>query len=251
MSGLLSDILPFIYSKSDAAKRSIGGLLSDPSLFLQQSAGKIMDDDRAFQSKMAQAFANPKNPMQITDQSAFAGVADNALSNILGLAPVGMIAKTGGATTSLSDAKEFAELVMASQKNLVPKIIQDKGGSVYVTVQKAPLTKTGEIAKNRSLGPVDFKARFADHPQYWGASVSSDPITQNTVKDVFDAFSQKVLGAASTGKLPTKANFSPADGTGRVTDMFVQGKKPSVSGKTMVDDWVTETRPFSVNKNIR
>lgn len=251
MSGLLSDILPFIYSKSDLAKKTIGGLLSDPSLFLQQSAGKLTDDDRAFQLKMGQAFADPSNPFRITDKSAFSGVANNALSNILGVAPVGMIAKTGGATTSLNDAKEFAELVRSTQKNLIPKIIEDKGGSVYVTVQKAPLTKTGEIAKNRSLGPVEFKARFADHPQFWGASVSSDPITQNTVKDVFDAFAQKVTGAASAGRLPAKAHFSPADGTGRVTDAFIQGQKPSVSGKTMVDDWVTESRPFSINRNIR
>lgn len=250
MSGLLSDVLPWIYSNSDLLKKKVGGLLSDPSAYISQSAGVLADASRDQQSLHDSAFSDKSNPFKITDKAAFNKLAETTMNGVLGFAPVGMIAKTTGATSNLADAQEFANLISRSGKEFVPNIIQDKGGSVYVTVQKLPLTKSGEVAKNRRPANVDFKARFADHPQYWGASISSDPITQNTTRDAYEMFANKFLGAPPMQKPPVKAYFDPRDGIGRVVETRLSGKKPSVSGKSIVDDWIVEERKFSINPNI-
>lgn len=247
MSGLLSDVLPWIYGRSNAVKRQIGGLLSDPSAYMAQSAGALTDAARDQQSLNDQAFSNKSNPLQITDKVAFGRLADLALSGVGNFAPVGMISKTTGATTNIADAKEFAELVQKTRKGLLANIIEDRGGSVYVTVSQAPLTKSGEIAKRRNPSPLGFKARFADHPQYYSADVSSDPITQNTVQDVYNAFVKKAIDKnAPQTKPPVDAYFYPGEGFGKLTEAHLRGQKPSWSGKSMVDDWFLEERPFTM-----
>jgi hypothetical protein len=156
----------------------------------------------------------------------------------------GQVYLGGKLTSNIDDANEYANLIKGHGKQFIPTIIQDRGGSVYVTVSKAPLTKAGEIAKNRNPIPIDFKARFADHPQYYGANISSDPITGNTALDAAREFEYRVL----KGPIPEKsvsARFFPGGGEGSVTESVLQRGVPSVSGKTLVDKYQTETRPFS------
>jgi hypothetical protein len=144
----------------------------------------------------------------------------------------------------IDDANKFAQLVREQGKQFNPKIIEDKGGSVYVMVEKLPLTKAGEIAKNRRPFNTGFKARFADHPSYWGSSISSDPITQNTVSDVFDLFSHKLLGYPAPKKY-VSSYFVPQDGGSGVVSEKTLKLVPSVSGKSMVEKYFSEDRPFT------
>lgn len=157
----------------------------------------------------------------------------------------GAVLMPGGMSSNADDAEEFARRISDIGGGYVPTVIPAPGGSHYVTVAKAPLTKSGAIAKNRTAIPLDFKARFADHPSYWGSSISSDPITNNTADDVLELFASKFLG----GPMPKKrveARFLPdaSGGAGQISE-GVLTSVPSISGKTMVDKYITENRPFS------
>lgn len=121
-----------------------------------------------------------------------------------------------GQGSNLDDAEAFARRVPELGKGLSAKVEADKGGSVYVTVTKAPLTKAGEVAKNRPAKPVDFKARFADHPSYWGSTVSSDPFTQNTIDDALQMLRFKLSRNPADAPEISRSHFDPATGAGRV-----------------------------------
>ena len=83
MAGLLSDVLPFVYSRADALKRRVGGLLSDPMGTLTQAvndandrAGGLLSQTRAAAGEglnygpatqsLAQSIAAAYNPIGIT-----------------------------------------------------------------------------------------------------------------------------------------------------------------------------------------
>lgn len=146
-------------------------------------------------------------------------------------------------TANIDDANEFAQKIKNLGVQYRPNIIEDAGGSVYVTVDKLPLTKSGAVAKNRNPIPTNFKARFADHPQYWGASISSDPITQNTAEDAYQLFAHKVLGQQAPETI-TEAFFVPQDKVGKITEKTLK-TMPSLSGKSMVQKYIEEIRPFT------
>jgi len=146
-------------------------------------------------------------------------------------------------TSNIDDANEFAQKIRNLGAQYRPNIIEDAGGSVYVTVDKLPLTKSGAVAKNRTPMPTNFKARFADHPQYWGASISSDPITQNTAEDAYQLFAHEILGQQAPETI-TKAFFVPQDKVGKITEKTLK-TMPSLSGKSMVQKYIEETRPFT------
>jgi hypothetical protein len=95
MAGLLSDVLPFLYQQGDRAKRHLSGLLADPLGSIQQTAGGIVDAGRAQQGLLAQAFANPQRPFQVTNEPALAQASQNALTGPLGFAPAGITAWHG------------------------------------------------------------------------------------------------------------------------------------------------------------
>ncbi len=86
MAGLLGEI----YSQGDRLKRKLVGLLADPIGSVQQTAGLLSDyrnEDNALQS---QAFADPRNPLRVTDPKAIGLLTDRALAGPLSMAPVGM-----------------------------------------------------------------------------------------------------------------------------------------------------------------
>jgi hypothetical protein len=95
MAGLLSDVLPFLYSQGDRAKRYVGGLLSDPMGSLEQTGGGLLDAHRAQQGLLAQAFSNQARPFQVTDKQAMGQAAQNMLAGPLGMAPAGITAWHG------------------------------------------------------------------------------------------------------------------------------------------------------------
>jgi hypothetical protein len=90
MSGLLSDVLPFLYSQGDRAKRYMNGLLADPVGTMQQTAGGIVDAGNAQQGLLGQAFGNPQRPFLPTDTNALGQAADNTFQGVMGFAPAGI-----------------------------------------------------------------------------------------------------------------------------------------------------------------
>lgn len=93
MAGLLADVLPWVFSKSDQMKRQVNSALTDPAAYLQQGVGLLSDSAMRHQATMNQAFADPANPFKVTDESAMMEAANNMLRGPLSFAPVGMIDK--------------------------------------------------------------------------------------------------------------------------------------------------------------
>jgi hypothetical protein len=152
-----------------------------------------------------------------------------------------LFGKGGKLSSSLEDAMLAAEKIKSLGPEFVPKIEQASGGSVYLTVAKQQLTKSGEPSKKTKPTPIDFKARFADHPSYWGSSISSDPVTGNDVDTVVKMFESKI-GLAPEPSFST-ARFNPADKYGTVDDVrFVEGL--SHRGNPVLKRTV-ESRPFT------
>ena len=175
--------------------------------------------------------------MDFLPQSGFAKGAAMAAPAIGGM----LIGKGGKLSSSLEDAMLAAEKIKSLGPEFIPKIEQASGGSVYLTVAKQQFTKSGEPSKKVKPIPVDFKARFADHPSYWGSSISSDPVTGNDVDTVVKMFESKI------GRAPepnfTTARFDPADKYGTVEDVrFSEGL--SHRGNPVMKRTV-ESRPFT------
>ena len=151
------------------------------------------------------------------------------------------VGKGGKLSSSIDDAMLAAEKIKSLGPEFVPKIEQASGGSVYLTVERQQLTKLGEPSKRAKPTSIDFKARFADHPSYWGSSISSDPVTGNDVDTVVKMFESKI------GRAPEPsfsiARFNPADKYGTVDDVrFVEGL--SHRGNPVLKRTV-ESRPFT------
>lgn len=85
MAGLLGEI----YSAGDRMKRRLTGLLADPIGSIQQTAGLLGDFRNEDADLNRQAFANPANPLQVTDQKAMGLLADRTLAGPLSFAPLG------------------------------------------------------------------------------------------------------------------------------------------------------------------
>lgn len=115
MAGLLGDVLPYIYSRGNALKRQVGGLLSDPIGTLQQSAGLLQDQHREQERLNALAYADPKNPFRVTDRNALNTLVDRTMAGPMGFAPAGMakLVKPLGASPHYAtpDLSEYTSLL--------------------------------------------------------------------------------------------------------------------------------------------
>lgn len=90
MSGLLSGVLPAIYSASDKAKRLAKSLLDDPAAFYQQQAAQLAENIQANRAIDKQAFGDPNNPLKVTNYDALKQSIGGYMGGLMGLAPVGM-----------------------------------------------------------------------------------------------------------------------------------------------------------------
>ena len=90
MAGLLSDVLPFLYSQGDRLKRQLGGLLSDPVGSVEQTLGGLLDAAAVQRALSDKAFSNKQRPFQVTDKQAMGQMADNMLAGPLSFAPAGI-----------------------------------------------------------------------------------------------------------------------------------------------------------------
>ncbi len=157
MAGLLSDVLPYLYSRGDAAKRFVGGLLGDPAGMLAREVNYA--NDRAG-GLLAQTRA-------ATDEGMSYGPATQRLAGTLADSynPIGMaLMKTDGLPNRGKDliqgeADRLAEMLRA--KGFSPEVTHSgsvAGPSSYV---RAYDPTTGRVAldnlrlSGHSKGPYE------------------------------------------------------------------------------------------------
>lgn len=187
MSGLLSGVLPTIFSQADRAKRYIGGLLSDPVGRMQQSGGQAVDDLTKIGLLTEQAFTDPKNPMRPTDNAAYRQLVDTYLNSVMNFAPAGVV--TGGPMAAQLNQK-YGDLLDATllegrnvnlSKVVVPKDARGQGvGSDFMNDlaaladqqgQRVTLTPSSDFGGNKArleqfykrFGFVPNKGRTKDY----------------------------------------------------------------------------------------
>lgn len=107
-SSLLSGVLPWIYSRTNAAKRQLGELVRDPVGSIQQTAGGLQDWRRETDRLHALAFADPKQPLRPTDQNALKAMIDRTLAGPMGFAAGGMTKMVAPQEAALAKAQENA-----------------------------------------------------------------------------------------------------------------------------------------------
>ena len=160
MAGLLSDVLPFIYSQGDRAKRAIGSLLSDPLGSMEQTEGGLLDAHREQQGLLSKAMSDPKRPFAVTDRAAMQAAAEKMLYGPLGMAPAGMVAPALRPALMLKDGEVLAgepgrthlSIFATSPRNLNGKI-KDSG---FVGADGQYLTRDqAEAIANLGAGPLD------------------------------------------------------------------------------------------------
>lgn len=176
MPGLLNGLLPYIYSRADAAKRGMFDALANPVDHVQRTLGLLTDAANEYQQTQAQAFADPQNPFKVTDENAL-NKLNGQTFGLLNFAPMGIIdtkalqAKYPSVDFSLLQSKDGGNASLS--KLVVPKDARNQGvGSAFMqdltqaadadgaTLTLTPASDFGG-SKNRL---VEFYRRFGFVP---------------------------------------------------------------------------------------
>ena len=112
--GLFSGVLPYIYSRADALKRSLNDVVSNPMASTEQNINYLNENARDFNERTrqlnAQAFANPQRPLQVTNPQALSSLTEQTMNGAMGFAPAGMVVgKTAQGMQSLVAQADMLE----------------------------------------------------------------------------------------------------------------------------------------------
>jgi hypothetical protein len=89
-------LLANVYSNADRLKRRVKTIFDDPVGDAQQTMGRLVDRSNAFQALQDKAYADPKNPLRVTDEVAAMQVQDGYINGLLDfMNPLGMTKKVG------------------------------------------------------------------------------------------------------------------------------------------------------------
>lgn len=125
--GLLGGVLPAIYSGADQLKRGVYGLLTDPMEQARRAGQSLLQSRNERQSLMGQAFADPTNPLRVTNQAALGQLGSDVLTGELGIAPVGMFIGQGSKAWKPEQAFKAAKMEKAGKS---PQEIWKETGTV-------------------------------------------------------------------------------------------------------------------------
>jgi len=111
MAGLLSDVLPAVYSASNVMKNKLRGLLDDPLGTLQQAVGDANDRARSF-NELTKRAADEDIASLKAGQGLSNGPASNALLELLTSAynPAGILAPKGSIGKPLKGLPEMVDM---------------------------------------------------------------------------------------------------------------------------------------------
>lgn len=172
--GLLGDVLPWVYSRADAAKRAMADMVANPGAYAQQMGGLLQDNANQQQGLMAQAFSDPSAPFKVTDSGALDSATSNVMSGLLGFAPAGMIDKAALAAkypdVSFSLSQRGDGGLATLSKVVVPKELRGQGvGSSFMGDLTQAADKDGAtVALSPSSDFGGSKSRLLDFYKRFG-----------------------------------------------------------------------------------
>lgn len=167
--GLLSGVLPAIYSASNRMKRGLLDFYQNPGASMEQTAGGLLDSHRRQSETMDKAFSNPERPLQITDEQALAQATDNMLTGPLGFAPVGMTAPTGRrqitiVTPNKTNESKLSLVKKEMEKRGPPKIRAFWDGEKYIAIEGSHRVQAAkELGMTPVIEEVQLRKFITDH----------------------------------------------------------------------------------------
>jgi len=83
--------LGYVYSRADALKRQLYDMITNPRDYASMLGGRIVEGGQEREALMNQAFADPSNPLKITNEKALAALTDKIMQGEMGMAQLGMV----------------------------------------------------------------------------------------------------------------------------------------------------------------
>lgn len=117
MSGLLSDVLPYVFRTGDWMKKRVNSLLSDPVGDAKITLGLLGDSLNSNIALQKQAYGNPKNPMQVTDKAAYDQMMSNYANMVMNFAPIGMTKVVSPSAEAMETARKNAIKMLGLPEN--------------------------------------------------------------------------------------------------------------------------------------
>jgi hypothetical protein len=110
------NVLGTIFSRADALKRQLYDMIRNPSDYASMVGGRTQENMAAAQALQNEAFADPQNPLRITNPQALSQLTQMITSGPLGFAPAGIVSQKIASKASSEPVKRSD--VQAEAKNL-------------------------------------------------------------------------------------------------------------------------------------
>ena len=92
---MAENVLGTIFSRADALKRQLYDMIRNPSDYASMVGGRTQENMAAAQALQNEAFADPQNPLRITNPQALSQLTQMITSGPMGFAPAGITAFHG------------------------------------------------------------------------------------------------------------------------------------------------------------
>lgn len=86
----MAEALAPVFSRIDALKRQLYDMITNPRDYASMLGGRVMESAAQREAVQQQAFANPQNPLQITNPQALNQLTNMILAGEMGFAPAGI-----------------------------------------------------------------------------------------------------------------------------------------------------------------
>lgn len=271
---MAENVLGTIFSRADALKRQLYDMIRNPSDYASMVGGRTQENMAAAQALQNEAFADPQNPLRITNPQALSQLTQMITSGPMGFAPAGIVspvvARSLQMQTTLPNDSNFVNaventpgaqilpegLLMRVQRNQAPEQAGEESvrtGVFYLPEGSAQAKyystgKTGYGGKEKISGETLYKnpifvkgATGGKAPEVAYDQLMGNGAYQEMRKDVLDSYSvssnqsQKI--EAVQGVLE-KYNQMSSD---EAYDMAYNIVTNSKSGNTL---------PYAVQENI-
>lgn len=91
----MAEALAPVFSRIDALKRQLYDMITNPRDYASMLGGRVMESAAQREAVQQQAFANPQNPLQITNPQALNQLTNMIMAGEMGFAPAGITAYHG------------------------------------------------------------------------------------------------------------------------------------------------------------
>ena len=168
---MAENVLGTIFGRADALKRQLYDMIRNPSDYASMVGGRTQENMAAAQALQNQAFADPQNPLRITNPQALNQLTQMITSGPMGFAPAGVIQNASREFIRSSADDLVAQLQKLGFQADVQHTGSRAGPSSYVRVYDP---QTGRFFEN----PFRFSGHGKGPREAAGVSEVSNPETE-------------------------------------------------------------------------